>query len=478
MGPYKRYDLIIIGGGSAGLVAAVASGSFGARTLLVEKARLGGECSWTGCVPSKTLISVANLVHKTERGFLGRSGTVDALNKENLDAVFGYVKGITEKASKRSKVKGLLEKYGVDIIYGSPAFLDRKSIQVDGKDYSAKRFILATGSSPAVPAIDGLEEGYLTNVSLWELEKVPPSLAIIGAGPIGAEMAQAFARMGSRVSLFEKSGGILSKDDRELSSMLEGFLSDEGIDLYLDHEIKRVRKYPGGWEVHAGDLKHNKDKLIKASHLLVASGRAANILGLGLEAAGVGHDGKNIFTDEFLRTTAKGIWAAGDCNGKYQFSHIAEVEAKAAVRNALFPLRSKVDYQGAPWTTFTEPELAHLGLTEEECIQRGLKHRVYRQSFGSDDRALTEDNAQGMVKIIVSGGARLLGCHILGPRAGEILNEIILAKRKNVRLYDIGLSIHVYPTLGMVLQRATDQWFAELVKRRPLGALINMLRKK
>ena len=205
--------------------------------------------------------------------------------------------------------------------------------------------------------------------------------------------------------------------------------------------------------------------------------RQTNTEGLNLEAAGVKYSEENIVVDKYMRTTARNIWAAGDCTGSPRFSHIAEIEAKAAVRNALFPLNSKVDYQGIPWATFTDPEMAHLGLTEEECKERGYRYRVYRQEFSGDDRAITDDVAKGQVKIIASPYGKLLGVHILGPRAGELLTEFTLARRRGLRLHEIGLTVHVYPTLGMAAQRATDDWFSEIVDKPLLKPIIKILRR-
>ncbi len=475
---HKKYDLIVVGGGAAGLVASIASATFGAKTLLIEKDRLGGECSWTGCMPSKTLISVANLVYKAKTGFLGRYEKDFKIEAKVLDHVFDYVREVIEEAPKKSKAGTLLKRVGVDIVFGPASFMDQNNIEAGGGTYFGKKFILATGSSALAAPIKGLQQGYLTNVGIWDLKKIPSSMAVIGAGPIGCEMAQAFNRLGCKVSLFDLSERLLPKDDAELSGKLCDLFKEEKIGLYLDHRITEVQKTADGWKISAEDKKNGKTHTVDASQLLLSTGRQANTAGLNLEAAGVRYDQKSIFTDRHLRTTAKNIWAAGDCNGIYQFSHMAESEAKTAVRNALFPFSAQVDYQGIPWTTFTEPEMAHLGLTEEECKSRKLRYKVFKQSFEGDDRAITEDSAYGLVKIISSMDAKILGCHILGPRAGELLNEIVMAKRKNIRLYDIGLTIHVYPTLGMAIQRATDEWFAELVQNKLIRILIHIIRKK
>lgn len=479
----KKYDLIIVGGGAAGLVAGVASGSFGAKTLIIDKERLGGECSWTGCIPSKTFISLANLVYKTDRGFWNRDGSHRISGNQDLGRVFDYVREIINLAPKKSKVGKLLEKYGVEVLFGTANFLDNHNIQVDGKIYSSKKFILSTGSSPVISAIKGLNSGFLTNREIWDLKTLPKSLLIIGGGPIGIEMGQAFNRLGTKVTIFHSDSRILPKDDHELSDMLKDRLIKEGVDINLDFTISEVKKINSGWEIPLTGAVNSKTGItekssITSEKLLISLGRQANTEGLDLEAASVIYDRKAIHVDKYLRTAAPNIWAAGDCTGRYQFSHIAEAEAKIAVRNALFPLNFKVDYQGIPWTTFTDPEFAHLGLTEEQCIQKKINFKIYSQSFSGDDRAITEGSDFGKVKIISNSTGKILGAHILGPRAGELINEAVLARRKNLAIYDIGLTIHVYPTLGLALQRATDEYFADLVRKPFYNKLINMLRIK
>jgi len=455
----KSYDLAIVGGGAAGLVAGVAAGAAGARTCLIERDdRLGGECSWTGCVPSKALLHQASLAYRSARS-----------PEENI---MDKVRATVLEASRASKAKALLDHYGVDICYSRPAFKDNRSvILADGREIEAKKFILCTGSSARIPELEGLTAGYLTNHEIWDLPDIPESLLIIGGGPIGTEMAQAFHRLGTKVTLLQSRDRLLPRDDQELARELTGMLIEEGIAIRLNTRIKKVEKLDQGWVVEAGEAK------LHGQHLLIALGRQANTEGLNLEAAGVEYSKEAIVVNRHMRTTAPNIWAAGDCTGGLRFSHIAEIEVKAAVRNALFPLNSSVNYQGSPWATFTDPELAHLGLTEEECRERNYRYRVYSQAFAGDDRAITDGDARGRVKIIASPYGKLLGVHILGPRAGELLNEFILARRKGLRLYEIGLTVHVYPTLGMAVQRATDDWFAEMAEMPLVKVLIRLARR-
>ena len=453
------YDLAIIGGGAAGLVSGVAAGAMGARTAIIEKEdRLGGECSWTGCVPSKALIHQASLAY--------RCGITPEGN------IMKKVRETVLKASKASKARKLLDSYGVDLYNGSSSFKDNHNLIMDnGTAIKAKKFILCTGSSALVPPIEGLNESYLTNREVWQLPDLPESLIIIGGGPIGTELAQSFHRLGTKITLLEGQGRLLLRDDQDLAKELTKMLIGEGIDIRLNTMAEKVSKTDQGWMVEAGGEKFS------GQHLLIALGRRANTDGLNLEAAGVDYNRNGIFVNRHMRTTAANIWAAGDCIGGPQFSHIAEIEAKAAVRNALFPLNSTVNYQGTPWTTFTDPEMAHLGLTEEECKERGYRYRIYSQEFAGDDRAITEEATKGRVKIISSPYGKMLGAHILGARAGELLNEFILARRKGFRLHEIGLTVHVYPSLGMAVQRATDDWFSEMAAKPLIRSLIRLFKR-
>ncbi len=464
--PNENYDLIIIGAGSAGLVAAVSAGAIGANVALIEKSKIGGECSWTGCVPSKSLAHYAQNLKIFNKYFKN----LEKEKRNYAENVFKHVNMITEKASKSSKVKKLLKRYDVDVIFGSPSFIDNNTISLNGKKYSAKKFIISTGSSPKIPKIKGLDSFYLTNRNIWNLKELPKSMVILGAGPIGIEMAQSFNRLGTEINVIEVQEKILPKDDEELSSSLYEILKREGIKFHLNSKIKQLEVKENNCTVKLDD------KEINAEKLLVATGRKSNVEGLDLEKVEVKYSEEAILTDKGLKTTANNIWAAGDCNGIYQFSHISEIEAKIAVRNALFPFNNKIDYQGVPWATFTNPVLAHLGLTEQECRKRNMKYNVYIQNFSGDDRAIIEGKTNGFVKIISNKFGKIIGAHILGPRAAELLNELVLARRKSLRIPDIGLTSHVYPSLGIAVQRATDEWFTDIANIGIIRMIINFFR--
>ncbi len=465
----KKFDIIVIGGGAAGLVAAVAAGAFGAKTALIEKEKLGGECSWTGCIPSKTLLSAAELINRLRQNqWFGSSVSIGSNNLLESN-VMEHVRSTVKAAAQASKAADLLERYAVQVIIGSPTFIDQNTINLEKEKYSARHIIICSGSSPVIPDIDGLEPGFLTNQNIWDLPRPPKSLLVIGGGPIGVEMAQAFNRLGTRVELIQSRDNLLPRDDRELSLELGKLLAAEGIKIHFNKRVKAVKKLANGWRIEGLS---ESDQPLEAESLLLASGRKANLEDLNLEAAGVHYSVSGITVNDYMRSSVKNIWAAGDCTGRYQFSHIAEIEAKTAVMNALFPLKRKVNYQGVPWATFTDPELAHLGLTEEECQEKGLKYQVYRHPFSGDDRAITEGKTEGMVKIIATPLGQIIGAHILGHRAGELINELTLAHRKRIGIFALGQTIHVYPTLGLAVQRATDEWFAELAGRPFIAGLI------
>ena len=351
--------------------------------------------------------------------------------------------------------------FGVELCFGSPRFVDRHVLQVGDQQLLGRQFILATGSRPAIPEIAGLAEaGFLTNQTIFSLDEVPASLAVIGGGPIGVEMAQAFGRLGVDVTLLHRGPRLLPRDDVELTTQLEELLRGEGVQILTGAEVVEVQRGNAGQKrlsVRQGD----RTIIVEAAEILVAAGRQANVEGLNLEAAGVRLAGEGVWVDARLRTSARHIWACGDVLGRRQFSHMAEHEAKVVVRNALLPFPARVPFDVEPWTTFTEPELAHVGLTEAEARAQGRKVRVFRHSFQQDDRALVDEAGQGFVKIVADPRGRVLGAHILGPRAGELIHEFILAMRHGLSVRALADTIHVYPTLSMANQRAAQRYYQD-----------------
>ncbi len=452
-----KYDLVVLGGGSAGMTCTVTALGMGARTLTVENAgRLGGECSWTGCVPSKTLIHLAELAHQ----FRTHGAPEDFIAKFCSESMEKTRKTTAEIASGAHGQQALVD-MGAEIVFGNPKFVDEHKIEIDGEVIEARFAVICTGSNPAVPNVPGLRDANpLTNQNVFDIEKPPDSLIVIGGGPIGIELAQAFHRLGTKVTVLGRNKRILPKDDIELTDSLLEMLREEGLDIRTSVALERVEVVDGRKKCHFKC--DGEDCKVEADEILVAAGRKANLDNLGLENIGLEANPKGLKLNKHLQSDRNWIYAAGDSTGQYLFSHAAEYEGIVAVKNALLPINESVNYRWMPWATFTDPELAHLGMTEEELDEKGARYRVYRGYFRDDDRAQAELSGRGMVKLISTVSGRLLGAHILGPRAGELMNELVIAAKKGASMSDIGLAVHIYPTLGQVVQHTAVYWFAEL----------------
>ncbi len=470
------YDIVIIGGGSAGLTAARVALSLGARVALVDKERLGGECLWTGCVPSKSLIASARVAYQTRRladvGLQGSLGTVD------LGAVMDRVQGVIETID-RGEDAAAMRKLGVDVRLGQARFRSPEALEVDGETLRGRAYLICTGSRAAVPPIEGLQgvDGvdYLTNETVFGLRELPEHLVVAGGGPNGVEMAQAFRRLGSRVTVLAGDRGLMSGEDREVADALHKVFAREGIAV-VRAKLTGVRRDDAGVHVHYGGGEGGRGGdggEVVGDRLLVALGRRPNVEGLGLEQAGVSYDTRHgIVVDPYLQTSAARIFACGDVTGPYRYTHAAGFQAATAVRNALLPrLRSRSRLAPMPWTTFTDPELARVGLTEDEARRaHGDKVLVLRSLFEHVDRAQAQGETEGFVKLIVSPWrGRILGGHILGPRAGELIGEVTLAMRKGLSVSDLAGTIHVYPTLAMAVQQAA----LDYRRQAPLARLLN-----
>ncbi len=455
-----KYDLVIIGGGVGGLVSASGAAQLGARVAMVEKAdSLGGDCLHYGCVPTKRLVHSAKVASMARRAgeFGVRTGNITV----DFPAVMDAMRAVQDRIACNDDPERF-RKMGVEVIFGSGAFEDDHVFNVEGRRLYGKKFIIATGSSPAVLPIPGLKEtGVLTNITALALETLPESIIILGAGPIGVEFAEVFSRLGSRVTILEKKGQILPREDRELSEALHAILAEEGIRIVTCRGFKEIKSNGKMKRVVAtiGD----GEKTFEADEIMSAIGRSPNVEGLGLEAAGVEYEKrKGIKTDHSMKTTQGHIYACGDVTGPYKFTHMAEYQAGLVVSNALFPLvRRKADYRVVPWVTFSDPELARVGLTEDEAREKHEKVSVFRQPFAEVDRAFIEGEGKGLIKIVVDKKKQILGAHILGPGAGELIHEYILAMKAKVPITTISGTIHVYPTVAQGLKRACDQYYTE-----------------
>lgn len=470
----ETFDLAIIGAGTGGLVTAAGTSQFGARVALIEKDKLGGECLYTGCVPSKTLIrsaKVASLIRRaSEFGIKVPSYEVD------FAAVMSRVRKVIETVGRHDSPERF-QKLGVTVIRGEASFLSSDTLRVGEGKIKSKKFVIATGSRSTAPPVEGLKEaGFLTHVEALDLVKQPKSLVILGAGPIGLEFAQLFARLGTKVVVLEVLGQILPREDPEIAQMLENHLKAEGIEIFTCTRAFHVESVDGKKVVYGncGVKKPTKDEAsFTAEEILVAAGRAPNVEGLGLEKIGVASDKKGVSVDDYLRSTARHVWACGDVTGKYLFTHVAEYQARLLVGNILFPFARKADYRVVPWTTFTDPEVARVGLTEAEAREHhGDRIEVYRHSFEDVDRAVAEGESLGVVKVVCDGKGQILGAHILGAQAGDLIQPLVLAMKQKVPIRRISQTIHAYPTFVEVNRRAADHYYRKKLFEGRIGSLL------
>lgn len=458
------YDVIVIGGGAAGLVAATGVAMLGAKIALMEKNKLGGDCTWYGCIPSKTLLKSAQVFSLLKRfNEFGITASGDVIYDPKL--VLSHVRNTIAKISTHHPPE-VFEKRGIKVLFGSPKFINNKTVELNGAHISSKRFILCTGSYPLIPPIEGLSNiDYISNENIFDLEVLPKSLVVLGGGPIGVELSQAFARLGAEVSIVEIFERILFKEDPEVAQVLTDSLAKEGIKIYTGQKAVRFSKENDTVAITLED-KNKKQSVIKAQKVLVAVGRLANAKGLDLEKAGVDYTDKGIKVDTTLKTTAKNIYAAGDVVGPYQFSHMAEYQAIIATGNALFPFKRKVNYATVPWCTFTEPELARVGLTEDEARKKYKTIKVYKSQYSENDRAVTDLQETGFAKVVCDRKGYILGAHIVGANAGELIHEYVLAKAVGLKISQLSSTIHIYPTLAQLAKRTADQYYAGILKSK------------
>jgi pyruvate/2-oxoglutarate dehydrogenase complex dihydrolipoamide dehydrogenase (E3) component len=456
------FDIGIIGGGAAGLTVAAGAARLGAKTLLIEKEKaLGGDCLHYGCVPSKTLIRTAHVYHLMKNA--SRFGLPDVdippVDYGNVVKRIQEVIDIIQKHDSEERFCGL----GAKVEFGQPAFNDEYTIELKGKKVSAKNWVIATGSSPDIPPIEGFNETpYLTNKDIFSIDHLPESMIVLGAGPIAIEMGQAFNRLGTRVTVVQRSGQILSKEDKDMADAVMGVLSDEGVGFSLNTSVLNVKELGKEKEVSIKN-KDGKTGDIKAEMILIAMGRTPNLEGLELENAGVEYNRRGIKVDNRLRTTQKHIFAAGDVTGQYQFTHAAGYEGGIVISNAIFHLPKKVDYTYLPWCTYSDPELANIGLNEKSADKAGIKYSAWIEEFKDNDRSLVEGEKTGKIKMILDEGEKPIGVQILGPRGGELINEWVAVMSSKIKLSALASAIHPYPTLGEINKRVAGTFFSQKI---------------
>lgn len=453
--PKGRYNLVVIGAGTAGLVTAAGAAGLGARVALIERNLMGGDCLNVGCVPSKTLISSSRLASTLRRGaeFGIEAGSPPNVN---FPAVMARVRRIRAGISSHDSAKRFSD-LGVDVFIGQGSFESSDTIRVGEQSLKFKKAVIATGARAAALPIEGLEEvGYLTNETVFNLTALPKRLAVIGAGPIGGELAQAFQRLGSSVTLINNKDHILPKEDENAAAILQDVFIREGISLLLGTEVTKVEASAEAKVIHCRT--GSNQSRIEVDQILVAVGRAPNVEGLNLEAVGVDYDPRHgVKVDDNLRTSNSRIFAAGDICMKHKFTHAADFAARTVIQNALFFGRKKLSALTIPWCTYTSPEIAHVGLYPSQAKEQGVEMDTYQRNFEQVDRAIAEGETEGFVKIHCKKGSdEILGATIVGSNAGDLISEITVAMVNNIGLGKIANVIHPYPTQAEAIRQAGD----------------------
>ncbi|GAC1436343.1 MAG: FAD-dependent oxidoreductase [Solirubrobacteraceae bacterium] len=444
----RRYDLVIVGLGSAGMVAAEFAAQLGLRVAAIERDRVGGDCLWTGCVPSKALLAAAKTAHTMRNA--GDFGIEPVEPRIDTSRVWQRIRAVQDVLAGRDDDPARFAELGVDLIFGAARVSGPTTIAVEGAgEIEARRILLCTGSRPAVPELPGLAEaGFLSSETLWQLERAPQSLIVIGAGPIGVELAQALARLGVSITLLQRGPSILPRDEPALAGMLLEQLRADGVRVELNVAAERVTIEAGLKVVHA-----RGGRSWRAAELLLAAGRRPNVEGLGLEQLGIDVTSAGVKTDAGLRTQVRSIYAAGDLAGGHLFTHSAGFEAGRALRNMFYPGRNRSPFL-VPWTTFTDPELAHVGLSAGAARAEhgdGVV-REWRHDLAHSDRAVAEGAERGAL-IIVTARGRIVGAQALAPAAGELIHELALAIHRRMKLKQLASMVHVYPTIATAVQQ-------------------------
>lgn len=465
-------DICVIGAGSAGLSVAAGAAQMGARTVLIEAARMGGDCLNTGCVPSKALLAAAKAAANIRHA--GRFGVQAGEPQVDFAAVNRHVHDVIAQIAPHDSVERFTG-LGCTVIQARARFVDERTVEAGEQRIRARRFVIATGSRAAVPPIPGLADiPFLTNENIFENKVLPEHLIVIGGGPIGCEMAQAHRRLGARVSVLDLAT-ILPKDDPDLVAVVRQALRGDGITIEEGAKILKLERRGGGVAVVVAD--GDGEREIVGSHLLVAAGRRPNVEDLGLEAAGVQYGPKGIEVDQRLRTSNRRIFAAGDVAGSYQFTHLAGYHAGIVLRNTLFRLPAKVDIGALPWVTYTDPELAQVGLTEAQAHAEGREDvRVLTSTFAENDRARTERATEGLIKVVVSKRGQVLGAGIAGAHAGELILPWVLAVGQRMKIGTLAGVIAPYPTLSEISKRAAGSYYTPTLFSPRTRRLVRMLR--
>jgi len=461
--PAGRYNLVVIGAGTAGLITSLIASSLGARVALVERHLMGGDCLNVGCVPSKSVIRAARWAHEArvarDLGLGARTGAGAHAGDETLPdfgAAMERMRRIRARISHEDSAERYSREFGIDVYFGNARFRDSGVVEVDGVPLGFKKAVVATGARASAPPVEGLEQtGYLTNETVFELTERPARLAVIGAGPIGCELAQSFQRLGSRVSLVEAAPQILVREDPDAAQIVQRALERDGVELHCGARIERVERR-GAEKVMSLTIEGRRTELV-VDEILVGAGRVPNLADLGLESIGVVFDlRRGIQVDDHLRTTNPRVYAAGDVCMDWKFTHAADAAAKIVVQNALFMGRKKLSTLVMPWCTYTDPEIAHVGLYERDARERGIALDTYQVPIARANRAVTDGEEEGLVKIHVRKGSdEILGATIVAAHAGEMISAITLAMTRRIGLGAFTNVIHPYPTQAEAIKAAS-----------------------
>jgi pyruvate/2-oxoglutarate dehydrogenase complex dihydrolipoamide dehydrogenase (E3) component len=466
----KKYDMIVIGLGPAGMALAAMGTAMGLDVLAVEKNKIGGECLNCGCIPSKAILKIA-AVRKTigDLEKYGMDRTDVPLPIKPFERVQDHLKYINE-----AKTAKMFDKAEILMSKGGAKFIDSKTVEVDGETYTARKIYIATGTKPFIPPIPGIETvEYLTNENLFTLEELPESIFVLGGGAIGVEMAQAFARLGTRVILAHMDQHLLPLADAEAAHVLEEEITKCGVEVYNSTAIQHI-KQDGDTVVVTTDKGE-----FRTEKLLVAAGRKPVMEGLGLENAGVKYGKRGIITDEYGRTNVSHIFAVGDCNGRALFSHAAMHQGMLSLMSSVMPFlrRFKFRYNQylVPWSVFTDPEIAQVGKTESELKKQGVTYEVIKTKYEDYGRTIADGKTVGFVKVLVSPYGKIYGVSAVGEAASEIIHEYILAMHKKVRLHDIMLMQHAFPTIALLNKRIAEQWMMKKMENNRIQKILRFL---
>lgn len=458
-----QFDVVVIGGGTAGLVTASGCARLGRKVALIERAKLGGDCLWTGCVPTKALVASAKLAHQMRNaGAFGLEAFEPRISPRAVMESMRDTRHAIEHHDAPEKFRGL----GIDVIEGEAKLVARNVVEVAGRTLTAKDIVIATGSRTAVPPIDGLAEaGYLDHATFLDRDEFPHSVLILGGGPIGIEFAQILRRLGCEVTVVEALDEIVNKEDDEVIALVRKVFTDEGVTIRTKSKVTGVRVENGKKLVRVGGDE------IAVDEIFVACGRRGNTDNLGLEALGMKMNRSYIAVDAYLQTSVPRIWAIGDVHGGMQFTHVAAYEAVKLVRNMLFPGRSRIDYDDVPWGLYTDPEVGHIGMTEQQAREKlGDAVKTYRVDMQDVDRAVVDRTAQGFLKLVCDAKGRILGAHAICSNATTLIEEIVLARRKKMKIGELARLVSPYPSLADSIGKSGSLYYQD-VAASWLGAL-------